>query len=82
MALALVFIPLTYGGWNEAAYLSGEVRNVRRNVVKVLVLGSHAVLAIYLLANLAYLSFFGLEDIRAHDATSAAMMSQIAGDTG
>jgi amino acid transporter len=40
LGLAMVFVLLTYGGWNEAAYLSAEVRDVGRNMVRVLVLGT------------------------------------------
>ncbi len=32
LGLAMVFVLLTYGGWNETAYLSGEVRNASRNM--------------------------------------------------
>ncbi|MGF1621029.1 MAG: APC family permease [Rhodomicrobiaceae bacterium] len=80
--LAMVFILLTYGGWNEAAYLSGEVRNPSRNLVAILLLGSIVLMGIYLLVNLTYLNFFGLEGIRASDAIGADMMSRIAGPTG
>src|SRR5688572_23214875 len=37
--LAMIFVLLTYGGWNEAAYLSGEVRDPRRNMMRILVGG-------------------------------------------
>ena len=35
----MIFVLLTYGGWNEAAYLAGEVRDARRNMTKILVIG-------------------------------------------
>src|SRR5690606_17919456 len=60
LGMGMVFVLLTYGGWNEAAYLSGEIRDVRRNMSRVLLLGSFAITAIYLLVNLAYLRVFGL----------------------
>ena len=59
--LALVFILLTYGGWNEAAYLSGEIRDVRRNMVRVLLLGTGAVIFLYVIFNLSLLQHFGIE---------------------
>ena len=34
LGLAIVFILFTYGGWNEAAYLSRDVHDVRRNMVR------------------------------------------------
>src|SRR5438309_10433023 len=33
--LAMIFVLLTYGGWNEAAYLAGEVRDPRRNMIQI-----------------------------------------------
>src|SRR5438309_197591 len=34
---AMVFVLFTYGGWNDAAYISAEVRDRRRNMVLALV---------------------------------------------
>ena len=35
----MIFVLFTYGGWDEAAYLSGEVRDARRNMTRILVGG-------------------------------------------
>jgi APA family basic amino acid/polyamine antiporter len=51
--LAMIFVLLTYGGWNEAAYMSGEVRNARRNMVWSLLWGISLIATIFILANLA-----------------------------
>ena len=34
--LMMVFVLFTYGGWNEAAYVSGELRDVQKNMARVL----------------------------------------------
>jgi basic amino acid/polyamine antiporter, APA family len=78
--LAMVFVLLTYGGWNEAAYLSGELKDVRRNMVRTLVLGTAVVVALYLLANLAYLNTFGLQGLTKSNAVGADLMRIVAGD--
>ena len=62
--LALVFILLTYGGWNEAAYLAGDIRDVQRNMVRVLLLGTSTVIVLYLVYNSALLYAFGLDGLR------------------
>ncbi|MCP9628792.1 amino acid permease [Rhodopseudomonas palustris] len=80
--LAMVFILLTYGGWNEAAYISADVRNGRRNMIRVLLLGTLAITAIYLLTNLAYLHVLGFEAMRNSHAVAADVMRLAAGDTG
>jgi amino acid transporter len=58
--LALVFVMLVYGGWNEAAYLSGEVKGGARGLRTGLLGGLLLVAGLYLLLNLAYLDALGL----------------------
>jgi amino acid transporter len=62
--LAMVFILLAYGGWNELSYISGEMRDVRRTMAPVLVLGVLVVTLLYVLVNWGLLSVFGLEGLR------------------
>ena len=80
--LAMIFVLLAYGGWNEAAYLAGEVRDGRRNMTRILVGGVIAVTALYLLVNVAYLSVLGLGGVRESKAVAADVMRVIAGDRG
>ncbi|PAX51727.1 APC family permease [Brunnivagina elsteri] len=80
--LAMVFVLLTYGGWNEAAYLSAEVSDSQRNMVKIL-LGTIAIItAIYLLINLAYLHGLGLAVMAKSEAPAAELMRLALGETG
>ncbi len=73
--LAMVFILLTYGGWSEAAYLSGEVRDAKRDIPRALLFGTVAVTALYLVANLAYLMAFGLEGLRQSKTIAADLVA-------
>ena len=79
LGMGMVFVLLTYGGWNEAAYLSGEIRNVGRNMLRVLLLGTAIIVALYVLVNLAYLQVFGLEGLRSTHAVGADMSRLLAG---
>ena len=78
--LAMIFVLFTYGGWNEAAYLAGEVRDARRNMLKILVVGILSVTALYLLVNIAYVLALGLGGMRESKAVAADLMRAIAGD--
>jgi APA family basic amino acid/polyamine antiporter len=51
------FIPVmfTYSGWNAAAYMAEEIRDPGRNVPRSLLMGTVAVIAIYILINVLYL---------------------------
>jgi APA family basic amino acid/polyamine antiporter len=53
--LALVSVLWAYDGWADVSFVSGEVRDPRRNLPRALVLGTGAVVLIYLLVNAAYL---------------------------
>jgi len=79
LGMGMVFVLLTYGGWNEAAYLSGEIRDVGRNMLRVLLYGTAIIVALYVLVNLAYLQVFGLEGLRNTHAVGADMTRLLAG---
>jgi APA family basic amino acid/polyamine antiporter len=79
---ALLFVLFTYGGWNEAAYLGGEVKDPARNMLKVLVLGIVAVTALYLLVNIGYLAALGLSGIAGSKAVAADVMRMALGEKG
>jgi amino acid transporter len=80
--LAMIFVLFTFGGWNEAAYLAGEVRDARRTMMRILVAGIVAVTALYLLVNLGYLAALGLAGIRDSKAVAADVMRLVAGERG
>jgi len=60
-AFAMVLIFLTYGGWNDAAFVAAEVRNRNRNIPLALIFGTAGVTLIYLLVNGAYINGLGFE---------------------
>ncbi len=80
--LAMVFVLLTYGGWNEAAYLSAELKNGRRDMVRALVLSLTLITALYLLVTWAYWAGLGLEGMRRSDALAADLMRIAFGPAG
>jgi basic amino acid/polyamine antiporter, APA family len=80
--LALLFVLFTYGGWNEAAYLGGEVRDPARNMVRILVAGIVAVTLLYVLVNAGYVAALGLQGVRDSKAVAADLMRALAGEKG
>lgn len=75
--LALVFILYAYGGWSDAAFVAAEVRDVRRNIPRALILGLGGITTIYVLVNLAYIAGLGVDGVRG-SATPAAELLQLA----
>ncbi|UNK43416.1 amino acid permease [Luteimonas sp. S4-F44] len=82
IGLVLVFVLLTYGGWNEAVYITAEVRDARRWMPRVLVLSLIAIAALYVLVNLAYLRVLGLGGMAEHNAVAAEVMGRVFGPSG
>ena len=80
--LAMVFVLLTYGGWNEAAYISAEMRDVERNMTKVLIGSIITTAFIYLLINFAYIQGLGISGMAESKAVAADLMSRAVGEGG
>jgi amino acid transporter len=79
--LAMVFVLLTYGGWNEAAYISAETSG-RRDVARALVFSILFITGLYLLANWAYLRGLGLAGVAGSQAVAADLMQRAVGHGG
>ena len=78
----MVFVLLTYGGWNEAAYISAELKDERRNMVRALVLSILIITALYLLVTWAYWHGLGIEGMAKSEAIAADLMRRAFGNAG
>ncbi len=72
--MAMVFVLLTYGGWNEAAYLSAEVRDLRHDMTRGLLGSLGLITGLYLLVNWAYLQGLGLAGMADSEVVAADLM--------
>jgi amino acid transporter len=61
--LCLVFVLLTFGGWNESAYISAELKGGPRTMVWVILASMVTLTVIYLLVNTALLLGLGLSGL-------------------
>ncbi|MEX2593704.1 MAG: amino acid permease [Anditalea sp.] len=82
LGLAMVFVLLTFGGWNEAAYISAELRSGRKHMVKALIISIIIITAVYLLVNLAYLRGLGLSGMAQSNAVAGDLMGNAFGERG
>jgi amino acid transporter len=80
--LAMVFVLLAYGGWNDAACLSAEVTSHRRNIVRGLALGLLTVTALYAVANLGFLHALGIAGMSSSKAIATDVMRLGLGEIG
>lgn len=79
---AMIFVLLTYGGWNEGVYLSAEIKDVRKNMSRVLLYGLATITLIYVLINGAYLQVLGLDTLRTSDTIGVALSNELVGTGG
>jgi basic amino acid/polyamine antiporter, APA family len=82
IGLALIFVLFTYGGWNEAAYLSSEVREPHRTMVWVLLISIGIITSVYLLINFVLLKSLGLGAVAGSQAVAADMIHLALGNSG
>lgn len=80
--LVLIFVMLTYGGWNEAAYISAELRGPRHNIARALFLSIAIITCLYVLINFAYWNALGLTDMGQSEAVAADTMRRAMGEQG
>jgi amino acid transporter len=80
--LALVSVLWAFDGWADLSFVSGEVRDPRRTLPRAIIIGTLAVIAIYLLANLAYLAVMPVDAIRHSRLVAADVAQQLIGAPG
>ncbi|HTE16376.1 MAG TPA: amino acid permease [Burkholderiales bacterium] len=82
LGTAMLFVLFTYGGWNDAAYISAEVRDRDRNMVRALLIAISLVAVLYVLIALAYLKGLGLHAMARSDAVAADLLKAVWGTGG
>lgn len=82
VSVALILVLFTYGGWNEMAYVAAEVKNPDRNILRALLLGTGAVIALYLLLNVAFLYALGYNGLAASQAVATDAIATVFPQTG
>ncbi|MFN8652259.1 MAG: APC family permease [Gemmatimonadales bacterium] len=82
IVLALQGVIYTYDGWNGMLYFSGEVKNPGRDIPRAMAGGVLAVIAIYLLLNLAFLHVLTPARMAGQDLVAATAAREIFGAKG
>lgn len=80
--LAMVAILWAYDGWCDVGFVSGEVRDPQRALPRVFILGTAAVVALYLAANLVYLRVIPLEHMAGAPLIAADVAAALIGPLG
>ena len=79
-ATALMWISLSYSGFNAAVYVAGEVQNPTRNVPRALLFGTIGVTVIYVVLNTIFVYAPAGETIRGNPQVATAAAKAIGGE--
>ena len=79
-SLAMILILYAYGGWNDAAFVTAEVRHRSRNIPLALLYGIGLIVVVYVLVNLAYLRALGFQGLRDSQRPAADALSAVLGE--
>jgi amino acid transporter len=82
MGLALVSILWAYDGWADLSFASGEVKDPRRNLPRAIILGTIAIIVIYVTTNVAYLFVNPIAKVAESRLVAADTMLALFGRTG
>jgi len=79
MGVAMIGVLWAYEGWQYATFSAGETLNAQRNFPRALLIGSAALITIYLLANIGYLAALGPAKASQTDSVAAAAVTAVWG---
>jgi amino acid transporter len=82
LGLALISVLWAFDGWADLSFVGGEVKEPRRNLPRALIIGTLAVIAIYLLANMAYMAVLSVDEIRRSPLVAAEVAERLIGGAG
>lgn len=73
---------MAYNGWSYVSFVAGEIKDPQRNVPRSLALGMTAVMALYVLANIAYMTVMTVPEIAATERVGAEFAQRTMGPVG
>ncbi|WP_437918229.1 APC family permease [Sphingobacterium sp. LRF_L2] len=84
IAAAMVGSIFSSVAWENVTFISGEVENPQRNIVRAMVIGTTLVMLLYLFCNYVYLSTLNRDEIAfaANDRVAIASAEKLLGHTG
>ena len=79
VGLAMIAVLWAYEGWQYVTFSAGEAIDPQRTFPRALVLGTVLLIALYLLANVAYLAALGTAGVVASERVAADAVSAVLG---
>jgi APA family basic amino acid/polyamine antiporter len=82
LATAMVPVLFAYGGWQTASFVSGEMRDPRRDLPRGLLIGVVAVIVLYLAVTFVCLRALGVDGLGQTSTPASEVMRRAFGDRG
>ena len=79
IGLAMIGVLWAYEGWHYVTFSAGEARDPQRIFPRAIVAGTVALIAIYMLANVAYVAALGVDGVQATDRVAATAVGALFG---
>ena len=81
IGLSIISVLWAYEGWQYVTFVAGEAKDPRRTIPRALVLGTVILIAIYILANFAYVAALGTARMAVSDRVAGEAAAQVLGPT-
>jgi APA family basic amino acid/polyamine antiporter len=79
VGLAMISVLWAFEGWQYVTFIDGEAIEPQRTIPRALVVGTAALIGLYLLANFGYLAAMGADRVAASDRVAAEAVTTILG---
>jgi APA family basic amino acid/polyamine antiporter len=81
VGIAMISVLWAFEGWQYVTFTDAEAIEPQRTIPLALVLGTLALIALYLLANVGYLTAMGADRVAASDRVAAEAVTEVLGPT-
>ena len=82
LAVAIVGVLWSYGGWQHATYAAGEAKNAKKDVPIAMIIAALSVTAIYVLINIGYMFLLPVDTIAHSPSVAADAVKTVLGPIG
>ena len=81
-AVSLIYVSYAYTGWNSAAYIAGEIRDVRTSLPKALIGATLLVTVLYILLQLVFLKHASVDQLAGRVEVATVATQNVLGSAG
>lgn len=81
IGLSIISVLWAYEGWQYVTFVAGETKDPQRTLPKSLILGTSLLIAIYIVANYAYVAALGTAGVAASDRVASEAVAKVIGPT-